>query len=115
MATDLSRTIKTNNPPIIGRITVIEDPERGELAKTRSKCPAVILATRRIDSVKGRISTLINSRKTKIGERTKGLLAGTNRIKKLFGDIISSNNRAPIHRGNLILMVKERCLVLVNK
>ena len=45
--------------------------------KSKSKCPAIILAANRIARVNGRITDLISSIKTMTGTKTTGVPKGT--------------------------------------
>ena len=57
--------------------TSIDEVIMGIEHKSKSKCPAIILAANRIARVNGRIMDLINSIKTITGTKTTGVPKGS--------------------------------------
>jgi len=109
-------TSNNNNKynPIIRKIKFIDlnlgpwDPN-----KVNNKCPATILAARRIDRVIGRIIFLTVSIITIIGIRKAGVPVGTKCAKRLLYWKIIESNILPNHKGNAKVKVNDICLVLV--
>lgn len=65
---------------IVEEVSLIpEDPK-----SVRSRCPAIILAVRRIDRVSGRINSLIDSIITINGIRANGVPEGVRWVRRLF-------------------------------
>ena len=81
--------------------------------KSKSECPAIILAVNRIARVNGRITDLISSIKTIAGTKTTGVPKGSRWAKK--GDLFlkEKETRYPIHILDLIHLVKTMWLVPV--
>lgn len=82
-------------------------------SKVISKCPAIILAERRIARVPGRIIFLIVSIKTIKGISTGGVPWGTKWANIWVVLLIHPNNMKVSHRGSANLKVNTMCLVLV--
>lgn len=77
----ISRTCENNIIIIIIKL-LIKSPE--EPNNVNNKCPAIILAVKRIAKVKGRIINLINSIKTIKGIKINGVPWGVKWEKKLL-------------------------------
>lgn len=83
------------------------------LHKIKTKWPAFILATNRIDKVKGRTNTLTNSTTLKKGFKKEGAPSGKNFALKLFKllktlDIIINN-----HKGKAKVKSRMEHLILL--
>ena len=81
--------------------------------KVNNKCPATILAAKRIDNVIGRIIFLTVSIITIIGIKKAGVPVGTKWAKRLLYWKIIESNILPNHKGSAKVKVKDMCLVLV--
>lgn len=82
-------------------------------SKVKRRCPAIILAAKRTESVIGRIIFLTNSMSTIKGIRTAGVPVGTRCAKKSVRLLISLNRIKASHSGRAIERVIARCLVAV--
>ena len=109
-------TSNNNNKynPIIRKIKFIDlnlgpwDPN-----KVNNKCPATILAARRIDKVIGRIIFLTVSITTIIGIRKEGVPKGTRWANKLLYWNTIEYNIVPNQIGKANTIVIDKWLVLV--
>jgi len=81
--------------------------------KSKSECPAIILAVNRIARVNGRITDLISSIKTIAGTKTTGVPKGSRWAKKEDLFLKEKETMYPIHILNLIHLVKTMWLVPV--
>ena len=78
-----------------------------------NKCPATILAAKRIDKVIGRIMFLTVSIITIIGIKKEGVPSGTKWANKLLYWKIIENSIVPNQIGKANTRVIDKCLVLV--
>lgn len=78
------------------------------------KCPAIILAARRIDNVKGRIKWLILSINTIIGDKYKGLPSGTKWAALILKFFIQPIKKKENQITNPIPNLINGCALLVN-
>jgi len=81
--------------------------------RVSNRCPATILAARRIDSAPGRITFLTLSMITIIGIKGPGVPEGTKWAKTLLNWYISDISILPSHSGRPNVKVIERWLDLV--
>lgn len=84
---------------------------RTSLSKEIRRCPAIILAESRIESVKGRIRLLIVSIKTIKGHKIKGVFKGTRCLSILKEVKIQPLNIIAVQNGKENLKEIERWLV----
>ena len=106
--------MRANNPTNAGIITLNPKKGAGEETRTKSKCPATILAASRTARVKGRITDLMISISTINGTNTGGVPLGTRCAIK---EVKVFTAAAPVslnQRSNLSGRVTLTCLDAVN-
>lgn len=81
--------------------------------RVNRRCPAIILAANRTESVIGRMMFLINSMITMNGIRTGGVPVGIKCAKNSVRLLIRLNKINPNHKGRAKDSVIVRCLVAV--
>lgn len=86
-----------------------------ELRRDKRRWPATMLADRRIERVKGRITLLTSSIITIKGIRIGGVLRGTKWASIKNGTFTIPINMCPNHRGRANVIVKVRWLEEVNE
>lgn len=95
-------------------LTIIIDREGPALpSRVRSKCPATILAVKRIAKVPGRIIFLVVSIRTIKGISTGGVPCGTKCANMCTVWLIQPNTIKLSHRGKAKVNVNLKWLVLV--
>lgn len=82
--------------------------------RVSNRWPAIILAAKRTDKVKGRIIVLISSIITIKGINAAGVPRGTRWANMEEGVLTEANIMWPNHRGRAKAIVKLKCLEEVN-
>jgi hypothetical protein len=105
-ATPNSSTDKVKSAEKKASFTAADEVIMGMEHKSSSKCPAIILAAKRMARVNGRITDLISSIKTITGTKTAGVPKGTRWAKK--EDLFFKKKEIiyPTHILSLIHLVK---------
>ena len=99
------------SPEILRRIIAGVLGEANLAKRVKRRCPAIILAASRTESVRGRMMFLTSSIKTMKGMRGAGVPVGTKCASMEVVTEVQAKSICPNHKGKASLIVQERWLL----